>query len=232
MPEAEAKLVSSVEPKLSARMLVLIAVCSLVYFLDGLIHSILGPLAPDMARSLKLSSAELGPIFSANLVGQCIGLVVLPLFVRRLGQRGIVLVSLIGFGVAQSASALSAGQTDLLVWRRGKSSSLQIGDRVPACSPNYRLSGPHASQSLGNGFVCTMKIEPGEFPQSWGQKHIGRIARQSRSGDTVLHDVQGIRQHFEVTWIVGSSLKHALKNWTDCIHQPPRHLTRNGRRAG
>src|SRR5512143_2007265 len=117
MAETEEKLTSTVEARLSVPMLVLIGICSLVYFLDGLIHSILGPLAPDMARSLSLSNAELGPIFSANLVGQCIGLVVLPLFVRRIGQRGIVLVSLIGFGLAQSASALSADQTDLLVWR-------------------------------------------------------------------------------------------------------------------
>jgi len=131
MSHAEAKLTSPVEARLSAPMLVLIGICSLVYFLDGLIHSILGPLAPDMARSLSLSSAELGPIFSANLVGQCIGLVVLPLFVRRIGQRGIVLVSLIGFGLAQSASALSDGQTDLLIWRL--ITGVFLGGCLPSC---------------------------------------------------------------------------------------------------
>jgi AAHS family 4-hydroxybenzoate transporter-like MFS transporter len=131
MAEAEAKLTSTVEARLSAPMLVLIGICSLVYFLDGLIHSILGPLAPDMARSLSLSNAELGPIFSANLVGQCIGLVILPLFVRRIGQRGIVLVSLIGFGLAQSASALSTGQTDLLVWRL--ITGVFLGGCLPSC---------------------------------------------------------------------------------------------------
>mgnify|MGYP003336573480 CR=1 FL=1 len=67
---------------LHTMLLVLIGICSIIYLLDGLIHSILGPLAPQMAASLHLSSAELGPIFSSNLVGQCIGLVVLPLFVR------------------------------------------------------------------------------------------------------------------------------------------------------
>ena len=131
MSDAEAKLTSPVEARLSAPMLVLIGICSLVYFLDGLIHSILGPLAPDMARSLSLSNAQLGPIFSANLVGQCIGLVVLPLFVRRIGQRGIVLVSLIGFGLAQSASALSDGQTDLLIWRL--ITGVFLGGCLPSC---------------------------------------------------------------------------------------------------
>ena len=64
-----------------------IAVCTAIYFLDGLIHTILGPLAPDIARSLSLGNAELGPIFSSNLVGQCIGLVVFPALASRFGHR-------------------------------------------------------------------------------------------------------------------------------------------------
>ena len=70
-----------------------------------------------MARSLALSNAELGPVFSSNLVGQCIGLVLLPLLVTRIGQRGIVLLSLVGFGRAQSASALAGTQVALSAWR-------------------------------------------------------------------------------------------------------------------
>jgi len=62
-----------------------IAICTAIYLLDGLIHTILGPLAPDIARSLELSKAELGPIFSSNLIGQCLGLVVFPAIAGRLG---------------------------------------------------------------------------------------------------------------------------------------------------
>jgi len=117
--------------KLTAQMLLPIGICSLVYFLDGLIHSILGPLAPAMARSLSLTNTQLGPIFSANLVGQCIGLVVLPMFVTRIGQRGIVLVSVIGFGLAQSASALADGATSLFVWRL--ITGVFLGGCLPSC---------------------------------------------------------------------------------------------------
>jgi MFS transporter, AAHS family, 4-hydroxybenzoate transporter len=109
----------------------LIGICSLVYFLDGLIHSILGPLAPQMAGSLHLTNAELGPIFSANLVGQCIGLVVLPMFVRSLGQKRIVLLSLIGFGLAQSGSALADGATSLIAWRLA--TGVFLGGCLPSC---------------------------------------------------------------------------------------------------
>jgi MFS family permease len=117
--------------RLSASVLILIGICSLVYLLDGLIHSILGPLAPSMARSLALSNAELGPVFSSNLVGQCIGLVLLPLLVTRIGQRGIVLLSLVGFGLAQSASALAGNQVELIAWRL--LTGVFLGGCLPSC---------------------------------------------------------------------------------------------------
>ncbi|HET8695938.1 MAG TPA: MFS transporter, partial [Gammaproteobacteria bacterium] len=119
------------DTKLSGGTLVLIGICSLVYLLDGLIHSILGPLAPQMARGLQLTNAQLGPIFSANLVGQCIGLVVLPMFVGGIGQRGIVLVSLVGFGLAQSGSALADGATSLFAWRLV--TGIFLGGCLPSC---------------------------------------------------------------------------------------------------
>ena len=33
----------------------LVAICTAIYALDGLIHTILGPLAPEIARELALS---------------------------------------------------------------------------------------------------------------------------------------------------------------------------------
>src|SRR4051812_44305978 len=96
---------------------VLIGICSLVYLLDGLIHSLLGPLAPEMAAALGLTNSQLGPIFSANLIGQCIGLMVLPLLAARTGQRTVVLLALVGFGLAQAANALAQGATSLFLWR-------------------------------------------------------------------------------------------------------------------
>ena len=92
-----------------APTVLLTGLCALIYLLDGLIHSLLGPLAPDMAASLHLGNAQLGPIFSANLAGQCLGLVLLPLLADRLRQRGVVLLSLAGFGLAQAAPAGGVG---------------------------------------------------------------------------------------------------------------------------
>jgi MFS family permease len=84
-----------------------------------------------LARSLSLGNTELGPIFSANLLGQCIGLVAFPLVASRLGQRAVVLVSVVGFGLGQSASALATGATDLFIWRL--ITGVFLGGCLPSC---------------------------------------------------------------------------------------------------
>lgn len=131
---------------LTAPALLLVAICALVYFLDGLIHSILGPLAPQIARSLQLSNADLGPIFSANLVGQCLGLIGVPVFAARAGHRAVVLVSLVGFGLAQSGTALSDGGTSLFLWRL--LTGVFLGGCLPACLALVTAAAPSRRRGL------------------------------------------------------------------------------------
>jgi len=133
-------------PGLTAPTFLLIAICAVVYFLDGLIHSILGPLAPEIARSLHLGNAELGPIFSANLAGQCLGLIVLPLFAGRAGQRAVVLVSLVGFGLAQSGTALSNGPASLFFWRL--ITGVFLGGCLPSCLALVTAAAPAERRGL------------------------------------------------------------------------------------
>lgn len=131
---------------LSPAALLLIGLCALVYLLDGLSHSILGPLAPAIARTLHLSNAQLGPIFSANLVGQCIGLVLLPMFVGRAGQRGVVLICLAGFGLAQTGSALANDATELFVWRLV--TGVFLGGCLPSCLALVTAAAPEKRRGL------------------------------------------------------------------------------------
>jgi MFS family permease len=112
-------------------MLTLIGLCSLVYFLDGLVHTVMGPLAPEVSRALSLSPAQLGPIFSANLVGQCIGLVSVPLAASRFGHRLVVIVTLTGFGIAQGLTGLASTGTQLFVFRLV--TGLFLGGCLPSC---------------------------------------------------------------------------------------------------
>ncbi len=117
--------------RLTREMTLLIGICALVYFLDGLVHTVLGPLAPEIARALSLKPAQLGPIFSANLIGQCIGLVTVPLLVPRLGHRLIVIIMLLGFGVAQGATALADTAGELFVFRL--ITGIFLGGCLPSC---------------------------------------------------------------------------------------------------
>jgi MFS family permease len=119
---------------------VLIGICSLIYLLDGLLHSILGPLAPEIAGDLGLTNAQLGPIFSANLLGQCIGLVVVPMLAGRSSQRTVVLLALVGFGLAQAATALAQGATSLFVWRL--ITGLFLGGALPSCLALVTAAAP------------------------------------------------------------------------------------------
>lgn len=132
--------------RLSPATLLLIGLCSLVYLLDGLSHSILGPLAPAIARTLQLSNAQLGPIFSANLVGQCIGLVLMPMFAGRIGQRGVVLICLAGFGLAQAGSALANDATGLFAWRLV--TGVFLGGCLPSCLALVTAAAPEKRRGL------------------------------------------------------------------------------------
>ncbi|HYP81060.1 MAG TPA: MFS transporter [Steroidobacteraceae bacterium] len=126
--------------------MLLIGICTLVYFLDGLIHSILGPLAPDIARNLSLTDAQLGPIFSANLAGQCIGLILLPLLASRVGQRLVVVIAVAGFGLAQGASALSESGGALVFWRL--LTGFFLGGCLPSCLALVTAAAPEARRGF------------------------------------------------------------------------------------
>jgi len=124
----------------------LIAISSLIYLLDGLIHSILGPMAPEIAKALALTNAQLGPIFSANLLGQCIGLVAVPLLGGRLSQRAMVLLSLLGFGLAQAATATAHDATTLFAWRLV--TGFFLGGALPSCLALVTAAAPVARRGL------------------------------------------------------------------------------------
>jgi AAHS family 4-hydroxybenzoate transporter-like MFS transporter len=108
-----------------------IAMCSLAYLLDGVVFTIMGPLAPAIARTLALSNSALGPIFSANLVGQCAGLLIFPLVAKRVGHRIVVVGTLAGFGLFQAASGFSEGALQLLVLRT--ITGFFVGGSLPSC---------------------------------------------------------------------------------------------------
>jgi AAHS family 4-hydroxybenzoate transporter-like MFS transporter len=127
-----------------------ILACSLVYLFDGLIHSILGPLAPAIAGNMQLTPAQLGPIFSANLIGQCLGLMTVPLLVNRLGHRRITLFTLLGFGVFELL--IGFAQNFYQLFFLCVTTGYFLGGCLPSCLSIVTLSAPPEKR----GFAVTM----------------------------------------------------------------------------
>lgn len=124
----------------------IVATCALVYFLDGLVHTIMGPLAPEFAVALRLDNASLGPIFSANLIGQCIGLIAFPPVAVRFGDRWTVGLTLAGFGIVQAATGLADSGTALF-WMR-LVTGIFLGGCLPSCLAMVTAAAPSQRRGI------------------------------------------------------------------------------------
>jgi AAHS family 4-hydroxybenzoate transporter-like MFS transporter len=124
----------------------IIGICSLAYLLDGVVFTIMGPLAPEIARTLTLSNSALGPIFSANLAGQCVGLILFPLLANRTGHRLIVIGTLAGFGLFQALSGLAATAGQLVALRLV--TGFFLGGSLPSCLAMVTAAAPPNRRGL------------------------------------------------------------------------------------
>lgn len=131
----------------------IVAVCSLSYLLDGVVFSIMGPLAPDVARTLALGNRALGPIFSANLIGQCFGLVLFPLAANRMGHRPIVIGTLAGFGLFQGLSGLAQSASQMLLLRL--LTGFFLGGSLPSCLAMVTGAAPAHRRGLAVTILFT-----------------------------------------------------------------------------
>ncbi len=138
---------------LDRRALLLIGVCSLAFFLDSLIPALMGPLATPIARSLSLSRPELGAVFSANLVGQCIGLLTIPLLTTRLGHRRIILWTTLGFGLSQALTAFVTDRETLVASRL--ITGVFLGGALPSCLAAVTQCAPPARRGVATMLLFT-----------------------------------------------------------------------------
>lgn len=160
---------------LDRRILLLIALCSLTFFLDCLIPALMGPLAVPIAESLRLSRTELGAVFSANLVGQCVGLLTVPLLAKRAGHRNIILWMTLGFGIAETLTAFVWSRDALVASRL--ITGVFLGGAIPSCIAAVTQGTPPARRGLAimllftayglggavAGFLASLFVEGGDW---------------------------------------------------------------------
>ena len=115
----------------SRRAALIVMLCALAYLLDGLTTSIMGTVAPGISRSLQLGPRDLGPVFSAGLLGQAVGLFFVSVLPLRFGHRPVVFVSVLAFGVFEALMAF-AGTADQLLALRFLT-GVGLGGALPSC---------------------------------------------------------------------------------------------------
>ena len=94
-----------------------IALCALVVLLDGLDTQVIGYLGPALSAEWNIPRAQLGPVFSASLVGLMAGLLLVGTLADYYGRRFCLLFSVALFAGFTLLTAFAQGVTDLMLWR-------------------------------------------------------------------------------------------------------------------
>lgn len=102
---------------LSAVQKLLLFLCFLVVAIDGFDTAIIGFIAPAIRGEWGLDVARLGPLFAAGLFGLMLGAFAVGPLADRHGRKTMLIVSMVLFGGASLASALSSGLPSL-TWLR------------------------------------------------------------------------------------------------------------------
>jgi AAHS family 4-hydroxybenzoate transporter-like MFS transporter len=93
------------------------ALCASVALLDGADTQAIGLAAPLIADSLKLTRAELGPIFSASLFGAMIGALSFGLLADRIGRKRVLIIATAVFALFTAATAQSTSLEMIIAFR-------------------------------------------------------------------------------------------------------------------
>jgi MFS transporter, AAHS family, 4-hydroxybenzoate transporter len=95
----------------------LLFLCFVVIAIDGFDTAIIGFIAPAVRAEWALAVTRLGPLFAAGLFGLMLGAFAVGPLADRHGRKTMLVASMMVFGAASLASALSGGLTSLIVWR-------------------------------------------------------------------------------------------------------------------
>jgi AAHS family 4-hydroxybenzoate transporter-like MFS transporter len=91
--------------------------CLTVVVFDGYDTQAIGYVAPYMLKELDLTRAQLGPIFSAALIGSGVGSLLTGPIADRIGRKPVVICATLIFGVFTFLTAQSSGFGALLAYR-------------------------------------------------------------------------------------------------------------------
>lgn len=94
-----------------------LALCFLAALTEGFDIQSMGVAAPRLAPALALTREQLGPVFSASLIGLLAGALMFGRVADRIGRKWVLIASLIVFGLFSAATTLAWDLNSLLAIR-------------------------------------------------------------------------------------------------------------------
>jgi len=95
----------------------LLVLCGLCLVIDGFDAQAMGYVAPSLLAEWKIPRAELGPVFSASLVGMLLGSMCLSVLADRIGRRPVLIGGTLFFAVAMLVTPLTTSIGALIAVR-------------------------------------------------------------------------------------------------------------------
>jgi AAHS family 4-hydroxybenzoate transporter-like MFS transporter len=128
-----------------------ILLCGLVVLFDGLDTQVIGYLGPALSLEWNIPRAQLGPVFSASLVGLMAGLLIIGPISDRIGRRYSIIVSVFLFSFCTLLTAFAQGVNDLMLYR------FLAGIGLGGAMPNaLALTGEYCPKRLRATLVIIM----------------------------------------------------------------------------
>jgi MFS transporter, AAHS family, 4-hydroxybenzoate transporter len=103
--------------RVSPFQLMVVVLCFLIVAIDGFDTASIGFIAPVIRTQWQLAPAQLAPVFGAGLAGLTAGALLFGPFGDRLGRKRLLLLCVLGFGLASIVSAWSSSLPELVALR-------------------------------------------------------------------------------------------------------------------
>src|SRR5258708_217820 len=150
------------------------SLCFCIVLLDGFDTAAIGYIAPSLITEWGVERPALAPVLSAALFGLAFGALSAGPLADRFGRKAMLVGSVLIFGVACLASALSSSLTELVMWRFV--TGLGLGAAMPnavTLMSEYCPDGRRAT--LTNAMFCGFPTGAafGGFLAAWIIPHFG-----------------------------------------------------------
>lgn len=102
---------------IGGREIAMLAVCSIILFIEGFDMYFLGKIAPAVARGLGGEPADMTKVFVWQQIGMAVGAFAMPPLADRIGRKPVLALCMTTFGLLSIVSVFAASLTQLAALR-------------------------------------------------------------------------------------------------------------------